>query len=40
MTLLACRGKSTPSSTAVAEVGKLVPLQQGQPLLVFVYTDG
>jgi hypothetical protein len=36
---LAC-GSSAPSSTALKELGRLAPLKSGQPILVFVYTDG
>ncbi|MGD9934175.1 MAG: hypothetical protein AB7T37_10710 [Dehalococcoidia bacterium] len=37
LTLAACRGAS---NDPVAEIAKLVPLEPGRGLLVFVYTDG
>ncbi len=40
LVLLACGGSGAPSSAAVTELRKLTPLKQGQPVLVFVYTDG
>ena len=32
--------RSAPSSTALEELGRLASLKAGQPLLVFVNTDG
>ena len=38
--LLACGGSGAPSGKAVTELQRVSPLKPGQPVLVFVYTDG
>lgn len=40
LVLLACGRASTPANPALTELRKVVPLTQGEPALVFVYTNG
>ena len=36
----ACGGHAPPSTQVVEELGRIAPLRPGEPVLVFVYTDG
>ncbi len=38
--LLACGARSSSSATAFTELQHVAGLRLGQPILVFVYTDG
>ena len=40
LVLLACGKDERPSDTAITALRRVVPIEQGQPVLVFVYTDG
>lgn len=40
LVLLACGGNGSSSTAVVTELRRVVGVKQGQPILVFVYTDG